>query len=275
MKKNTVQTVIKGVCIGASMLIPGVSGGTMAIILGEYDKLVHAVSTFRKDMRNHTVYLLTFLCGGLAGVLLFARLLLYLVECFEKPMMFLFLGAVLGSIPMLFQKTGERKVSFSSAGYVLLGILIVLLLGNLPSNLLAGDTEHFSFIWMGVFGFIIAIALVLPGISASYMLLMLGLYDLTLQAISRFDVFFLLPLGIGAVAGILLTTGVLEKCMQKHPKGTFLLIIGFVCGAVPEIFPGIPSGWELAASVILFFIGYGIIRQLGKMPAQSASSLPI
>ena len=247
----------------------------MAIILGIYDELVHAISDLTRHFRKNAVLLLEVGLGGLIGILLLAKLMVQVINAFEKPMMFLFLGAVLGSIPMLFQKTGERKVSFSSAGYVLLGILIVLLLGNLPSNLLAGDTEHFSFIWMGVSGFIIAIALVLPGISASYMLLMLGLYDLTLRAISRFDVFFLLPLGIGAVAGILLTTGVLEKCMQKHPKGTFLLIIGFVCGAVPEIFPGIPSGWELAASVILFFIGYGIIRQLGKMPAQSASSLPI
>ena len=101
--KQFVQThlrnFISGIIIGAAMLIPGVSGGTTAIILGVYDRLVAAVASFFKDVKKNIIFLAVLAVGGVIGLLGFSKLLLKLVELWEVPMLLLFIGATSGSFP--------------------------------------------------------------------------------------------------------------------------------------------------------------------------------
>ena len=134
--KQGVQNVVKGAAIGASLLVPGVSGGTMAIILGIYDKLIAAVGNLFKEPKKNLLLLGTVSLGGIAGVLLFAKLLLYVTTTYEMPMMFLFLGAVVGSLPMLFGKAQIRRFSPKVLLYPAIGLALVLSLELLPPDLL-------------------------------------------------------------------------------------------------------------------------------------------
>lgn len=115
-----------------------------------------------------------------------------------------------------------------------------------------------------VAGIVLAIALVLPGISVSYMLLIMGLYEQTLEAISNVNIAFLAPLFGGVFLGILLTTKLLSLLMEKYPEKIYLIILGFVGGALIQAFPGVPVRVEWIVCVILMALGFFLIWMLSK-----------
>ncbi|WP_312653238.1 DUF368 domain-containing protein [Aminipila sp.] len=257
---------VKGFIIGSSMLIPGVSGGTMAIILGVYDDLIHAISTLKRDLKANGLLLFQYGIAGILGVVLLSGPMLNAVTSWQKPMMFLFLGAILGSFPPLYKKATANKVKQVNKGAAVVGAAIAYLITLFPKGLLDFEPGFhlYSFFMLLVAGVVIAIALVLPGISASYVLLMLGMYDLTLKAIRNFDIDYLIPLIIGTIAGTFLTAGVIEREMKRHPQFTYMLIIGFMIGSLLEVFPGMPIGTEILQCVVTFVLGLGIILWIGR-----------
>ena len=261
--KNYGKTISKGLIVGGTMLVPGVSGGSMAMILGIYDHLIMAVSSFFKSKRKNFFFLLAFSLGGLLGILLFAKPLSLLLNRFPMAMMYFFMGAVVGSVPMMVKKTKTKEFSIRYPVYVIFGFITVILLGMLPITGVDGaDGGLALFLGMILAGFIAAVALVLPGISVSYMLLMLGLYDTTIEAITTFNLAFLFPLGLGLVLGIVLTTKLLEKALYVHPKPTYYIILGFILGSLVEIFPGVPTGIDFFSCVVTFCAGTASIYAL-------------
>ena len=216
--KDLIVTAAKGAVIGGTMLIPGVSGGSMAMMMGIYDKLIMAVSNFRKDVRRHFLFLLWFCIGAGLGMLIIARPLLHLLEVFPFPTQFFFIGAVAGCVPMIYNKARLAGFSWACAG------LYPDRYGRSGSARAAsvrsggGELGVWEPLLLLVAGVVCAAALVLPGISVSYLLLMLGLYDKTMQAISEFYMPFLIPLAIGLIVGIIAATKMLERAMDRHPQ---------------------------------------------------------
>lgn len=279
--------LIKGFVIGASMLIPGVSGGTMAIILGIYDELIHAVSNIRKAFRAHGLLLLNYALGGTAGIVALSGPLLKLVTWRPVPCMCFFMGAIVASIPSLFGRVihpqapdaaeirmggmvikgmkhrpvGRERLRVTSLLAAVLGLAIAVGLYYLPENLFGASDQltPASALILVVAGFIIAIALVLPGISGSYMLLVFGMYNLALQAVQQVNLLFLAPLAVGVAAGTFGTAKLLDRLMERHPQFIFMLIIGFMLGSLYDIFPGLPSGAEIPISIGTFAAGFAII----------------
>jgi putative membrane protein len=267
-KKNGSLAVrfVKGFIIGASMLVPGASGGTMAIILGIYDELIHAVSTLRQNFKENAILLGTYIIAGCAGILLLSHPMLAALELWNKPMLFLFLGAILGGIPPLYRKVKISRIKPVNLLVALVGALIGISTTYLPEGLFQLSTGFnlFNFTMLILAGVIIAIALILPGISASYVLLMLGMYHLTLIAIKQFDLFYLVPLAIGVIGGTFLTAGILEREMKRHPQFTYMLIIGFMLGSLVQVFPGIPDGNSILSCILSFITGLAAILWLGR-----------
>lgn len=281
------KTIINGVIIGTSMLLPGISGGTMAIMLGIYDRLISAVSNIFKDFKGNVLFLLQVAVGGALGMLLFSKIALLAVETFPFPMHYLFIGAIIGTIPVLYKKTIPNKprefdneddiivndtkntgISFKimDAVYILIGFGLLFLLTFVPEGLfnVEGSVDFADFMLLLFGGFCISIALVLPGISASYTLLLLGIYNRFLEALSDIDLMFLLPLGLGLVLGTFLVAKTLEKAMSRFTRPTYLIISGFVLASVLELFPGIPDGYTLAICISTFVAGFLITFLLGK-----------
>ncbi|MBQ9765960.1 MAG: DUF368 domain-containing protein [Lachnospiraceae bacterium] len=268
-----ITTAAKGLVIGGTMLVPGVSGGSMAMILGIYKRLVSSISSFFKDVKNNIVFLGIFVVGALAGMAIFAKPLLALIEAFPKPMLYFFMGAVAGGIPMMYRESKVKRISVLHILYVLIGIAIVILLGLLPTDFLnsEGMPGAVQFLIQLAAGAVAAIALILPGISVSYMLLVLGIYEPTVAAIGNLDILYLLPLGIGVVLGILLTTKLLETFMNKYPSVTYLVILGFILGSLKETFPGIPSGVEWLICIGTIVLGFMAIYSLSKFESSYES----
>ena len=267
MSKKSWWNIIKGAIVGGTMLVPGVSGGTMAILLNIYDDLISAVSSFFSHKAKNAWFLGTFVFGAGLGIVLFAQPMLFLTERFHMPLLYFFCGAILGSIPMLYGKAGLSHFSWSTLGYPIAGAALVCLLSFLPADLLALQ-EPFGFneyLLLLIAGIIAAVALILPGISVSYMFLVLGAYDATLKAVSQWYWPYLVPLAVGLLLGIILTTKILEKAMLRHPQGTYLIILGFVLASLVEVFPGFVWGGEIFICFILLGAGFFLVWRLSRL----------
>lgn len=289
------ETILKGLWIGGTMTVPGVSGGTMAILVGIYERLIGAVSglvpgrkcteemgcngdnavgagkrgydwvAYRNTALKSILFLTVFLFGAGLGMLLFAKLISGLLEqpVAGSYVRFFFLGAVAGGIPLILASAKLKKFSVWLAFLPVVGAGLVYGLNFLPEEMFALETADGigSFLLKLVGGVLLAIALVLPGISASQMLYTLGIYEELLSCISDFRLLPLIPLGIGAALGTLLVTKVLDMLMKRYPKQTFLIIFGFILGSLPELFPRDVAGSYLLCGgcvVFGFLSAYGI-----------------
>ena len=252
----------KGFLIGSSMTVPGVSGGTMAIILGIYDRLISAISHFTKEPKKNLWFLAKFCLGSVVGFCTLASTIGWLLETFPIPVSFFFFGAIIGGVPALYRKTKATRFSVSSVLYILLGFAIVIGIGLIPQGLMpsADNLTVGSILMWLVAGLVIALALVLPGISTSHMLLILGIYGTMSGAIDTVvawlkslvkgllgsadaasvdgvggAVAFLALLVIATLIGVVLITRPLEWTMKKFPHQTYCVILGFVVGSLADI----------------------------------------
>lgn len=261
--------IVKGIIIGIATLVPGVSGGTMAIILGLYDDIIHSISSFFKDIKGNIIFLGTVGIGGVIGLLGFSRLMKFCLENFKFPMMYLFIGIIIGGIPVLYKKAiGKRNIT--NWIYFAIGFAVILVMSFYTGTIvnLASSTGILKFVFLFFAGIIIAVALILPGISTSFMLLAIGLYDITVNAISNVEINYLVPISLGVGFGIIATTKILENFLAKKPAQTYMLILGFVIGSIIEVFPGIPGGFDIIISIATFLLGFIVIRAMSEKYAE-------
>ena len=249
---------LSGFIVGATMMVPGVSGASMAMILGVYDRLIGAVSSFRKNPKDSAVFLLSFSVCALVGIFLCSAPLSWLMLNHPVPTLYFFGGAVFGGIPMICKKAGGKLWSADSLIYIMVGILAVLLIGMIPIDMEASwEQDGLKYQAMLVLlGAPAASALILPGISVSHFLLVLGLYEKLIEAIKRLEFDFLIPLGVGIVIGVILMTKILEYIMVHFPKMTYFVILGFVLGSALEIFPEITEGKMILWAVLMCLLGF-------------------
>lgn len=303
-KQSWWQILVKALAVGGTMTVPGASGGTMAMILGIYEDLIDAVGSLpgllaeclRLGDRSpaagnrHTAasqpvpvmrrlaallsFLALFCVGALAGMALLARGVLALLERYPVVVSYFFLGAVAGGIPLICRQAGIKKITWQALLGPLTGLFIVYGLAALPEGLFSAGLSdraaatgasclpQFLFQFLG--GCILAIALILPGISVSQMLLMLGLYEPVMEAVSQLRFATLVPLGLGAILCTLLITRLLGDALKRRPQPTYLLILGFVLGSLGELYPGLPTGWDLLFAPLAAATGYQLLSCLSR-----------
>ena len=263
-----ILTIIKGFVIGGSMLIPGVSGGTMAMILKLYKRLITSISSFMKHKKESILFLLQFCIGAGAAWLILSGPMVALNGAFPKQMACFVVGAIVGGIPVICRETKVTRFSIWSVVFLAIGLVLVFGLAALPKNGFDNAGAGLGGIMIqflaGILG---ALALILPGISFSSMLYMMGVYDYIWGAVGNRDVIALLPFALGMIIGILFLTKFLDLAMTRFPHATYMIILGFVIGSIWDILkemPGAPVGAEIPACILLMVLGFLIIYILSR-----------
>ncbi len=261
-----IKLMIFGAIIGVANIIPGVSGGTMAVVLNVYDKLISAIGNFTKDIKNNLKLLIPIGVGAVLGILLFAKLLSY---CLEKQYMltnFFFIGVILGSIPLIYRKatdisdnpnTSRFRINLSHVISFIITLLIMIFM-LLNSNITEGGSiitslSFTSFIYLTFAGALAAVCMIIPGISGSFVLVLIGAYNSILQAISDYNFLLLIPVGIGIVLGIFLGAMVIAKILNKYSSQAYFAILGFVVGSIPVIVDSIIVENQLKGGIYILF----------------------
>ena len=276
--KDVLMTLAKGLWIGGTLTVPGVSGGAMAMVLNMYDRLVISLnSLFRRgkwaDKKKSLLFLMLAAVGGLVGFVLFSRMVGVLLDTFPLHVCFLFVGAILGGIPAVLSAADVRRVRIWDAIPVLLGVGIVSLIALIPDGLFAVDNAQGfgGFFIQLVGGIVVAFGLVLPGISMSQMLYVFGIYEDIIDRVSTLDVLPLFPFAIGGIVGTLATSFAVEKLLAKFPRQAYLMIFGFLLGSVPQMFRGMSFVNTGAPDWLLFavLLAVGVAFTVGLFVLES------
>lgn len=256
--------IIFGVIIGVANIIPGVSGGTMAVVLNIYDKLIDSVSNFRKDFKKSIMFLLPIGIGAVLGIVAFSKLIEFLLTNYPLATNFFFIGLILGSIPMIFKRATEDRFRLSSLVPFLLFLIGMLVLSSFSDGAMSGEVvSQLStgiFIKLLVCSAIAAAAMILPGVSGSMVMVILGTYNTVLTAISSMNILMLVPVGIGVLIGIIGGAKVIDLCLKKFPQATFFAILGLILGSIYPLFAnaGFSFSTEGIVAIVLMIVAAGI-----------------
>lgn len=253
------KNLYRGMLMGISDLIPGVSGGTIAFILGIYDRFLEAISKFfSKEWKKHIGFLVPLGLGMGMAILLFSRLIDYLLENHYAPTQFFFMGLIIGVLPLLV-KQAEVAAKFTWKHFVALILVALFLVGISMLNpqerdLITGLTVK-SAIGLFFAGWLGSMAMLLPGISGSFVLLLLGVYPTVIAAISEMNLPIIIVVGLGVMVGFVVSSKGISYLLKNYVYATYAVIIGLIIGSLFSIFPGIPTGAGLVWSLISLIAG--------------------
>lgn len=274
--------ILKGFAMGTSDLVPGVSGGTIALLLGIYNQFIASISgIFSRRFWPSFTFLIPIIIGMLLAMGSLSNLFNYLLSQHHIPTMFFFGGLIIGTVPYLL-KISNYKTSFTTKHYMMviagIAILIVITLMN-NGDKHAGETLTLStslIIKYFIAGMCASSAMLLPGISGSFMLLVFGVYGTVMLAISEVvklnfaGLPLLLAVGFGVLAGFIISSKIIQYFLTHHKLMTFALIIGFVVGSLFAVFPGLPTNIVMwFVSLVVFIIGFIVSLTLGRITAEN------
>ncbi len=242
--------MLKGFIIGIAFIIPGVSGGTLAIYLGIYDKLLHAIGNVFKDMKKSLAFLIPVFIGIGLSVVMLAKVLGYFIESNSLITLFFFIGLILGGVPFLFKQVKGEKIKPSHLlAFIIAFILVIGLLLYKLNYTNTGfdqfDTTIVNIVLLFFLGMIASTTMIIPGISGSALLMVLGFYTAIVTNVignvldfSRigYNLFVILPFGAGAAVGIIVFSKVIESMLRKYKSQTYFAIIGFIIASIIVIF---------------------------------------
>ena len=262
------KNLYRGAIMGIVELIPGVSSGTIAIVLGIYDQLIIAINgIFSRDWKKHLSYLIPLGVGMGIGLLSFVRLINYLLDHHFEATSFFFLGLIIGVLPLLFKKADAGK-TFTSNHIITLFIAAIIvaslnLLPQVDGGLIVSLT---LFNGLGLFlsGWLASLFMLLPGISGSLILLILGVYYTATNALATFNIPIIIVIGSGVVFGFFVSSKLIKFLLKNHYHMTYAAIIGLVIGSVFVVYPGISSSLLLIPCIITFVAGAATAILLGS-----------
>ncbi|HEL1992870.1 TPA: DUF368 domain-containing protein [Streptococcus suis] len=223
-----IARIIKGMIIALGFILPGVSGGVLAAILGIYERLIGFLANIRKDFKENFLYFVPVGIGGILGIALFSFPVEYLLQHFQVPVLWAFAGAIVGTIPSLLKESTQKSKRDSIDLAWLIGTFIIsgLLLYNLSDLVGTLPATFASFVLAGT---LIALGVLVPGLSPSNLLLILGIYTPMLNGFKSLDLFgTFLPIAIGGVLAMVAFSKAMDHALKAYHSRVYHFIIGIV-----------------------------------------------
>lgn len=281
-KDNSVKigliNFIKGFILGIANVIPGVSGGTMAVSMGLYELILSSIGNFFKDIKGNFIKLLPIILGILVAIVSTSKLVTYALTNYKAQTLCLFIGLIFGGVSLIMRKI---KGKGSKTNYL---IFFVIFFFVISLNFLKTGLIEISFTNMGIIdylllllmGFIASSAMVIPGISGSFILMVLGYYDKIIYTISTITDFsklgsnllILVPFGIGVIIGIVFMAKLITNLIKKYETKTYFAIMGFVLSSVVVLLLQLTdfkfTFINVATSLFALCWGYMLARAIDK-----------
>ena len=269
--------VLKGFLIGIAKIIPGVSGGMIAISLGLYEKGIDALSHFFQNVKGHIKFLF-FVGIGIALAIVFgSKFILFALQKWYLPTMLLFIGLILGGLPALMRKANVKKNKISDI-LVLFVCFFLMLFFFLFQGKESSSLSHtsYSFVTFFLIGVIEAVTMIVPGISGTAILMLLGYYETMMGMFSGLSSFsgilhslpILFPFGLGILIGAIAIIKLVDYLLHHHEKKSYYGIIGFALSSalllLKQTFMHNYSWGQVILSLILLVLGYFFSKRLDK-----------
>ncbi len=280
-----IKNILKGMVIGIANIIPGVSGGTMMVSMGIYDKLIHCITHLFSEFKKNVLFLLPIVIGMGLAIIGSSFTIEKLFESFPFQTSLLFVGLVVGGLPAMGKNVKGKKIQIGHIIAFLAFFAVVVVMALLGDT--EGNAADLSFNVVNVLklfgvGVIAAATMVIPGVSGSMMLLLLGYYNPVLSAINDFmsalvafdfdgiltGVGILAPFGVGVVVGIFAIAKLVEIIFAKFPLYAYWAIIGLIVASPIAIiamgtFPAITVVHVITGAIALA-VGFVIAMKLGE-----------
>ena len=284
-ENEMIKNVLKGMVIGIANIIPGVSGGTMMVAMGIYDKLIHCITHLFSELKKNVLFLAPIAVGMVLAVVASSFTIEKMFDSFPFQTSLLFVGLVVGGLPAMWKNVKGKKIE---AGHIITCVLfLALVVGMALIGEKEGNAANLAFNFANVIklfaiGVIAAATMVIPGVSGSMVLLLLGYYNPILSAINGFiraavsfdmpailtGVGILAPFGIGVVIGVFAIAKLIEIIFEKFPLYAYWGIIGLIIASPFAIlamgtFPAI-TAMTIVTGIVALGIGFVIALKLGE-----------
>ena len=266
--------ILKGAVVGIANIIPGVSGGTMAVITGIYEKLIDIIGNIFSHLKSWTKlkedlkFIIPIGIGAVVGIVAFSKVLEWLLGSYEMPTLYCFLGLIIGSLPLIFKNANDKgfNIKYIIPFVITTALMILLNMINVDETILVefGKTPIDILKLVG-YGFVAAGTMIIPGISGSMVLMIMGIYNAILAAVSSLNITVLIPFAIGVGIGIIIVSKIIDMLLAKFYGYTYYAILGFIIGSIVFIFPGFAFSLTGLASVITFVIGFVVSFMISKI----------
>lgn len=264
---QALSNFIKGIFIGLGAILPGISSGVICIVVGLYEKLLDCVLNFFKNIKENFKFLFPICSGAIIGIILFSKIILYcfyIIPCQTKS---LFIGLLLGSIYVLSKQNMYNCVksnkSLSTSFFIcfLIGLGLIYLENFM--NIGATSTyNQFGSLFLILSGFLMSIGIVVPGVSSTIILMLLGVYNTYLNALSTIDISILIPMILGIGIGSILFMKITQILLNKFHSETMFGIIGFSLGSVFILLPSYQFNFQSLIGLILLYLGFLIGKNI-------------
>ncbi len=246
---------LKGILVGLGAVAPGLSGSVLLVIFGLYQRTITAVSTIFKNFKKNMQFLLPLVAGIGLGIILFSKLVDYLLTAHEMQTRYGFLGLILGSIPLFYREV--KKNGYQKKYYILVlaAFAAGILLFNVNRQMFPVVTKP-SLPQSILLGVAVAASYIVPGVDSAAILSALGLYNLWVHALATLNFAVLLPAAVGAVAGVLVVSTLMNWLIGKCYTGTFSVIFGLFLSIVPAVvnescIPGLNASTFLSFGILV------------------------
>lgn len=283
--KEFIFNILRGIVIGLSNVIPGVSGGTMMVSMGIYDKLIFVLTHFIKKFKEAVMLVTPIGIGMVLAIALFSKLLSeVLFPKYPLQTNLFFIGLIVGGLPMIYKKVKGKKTGFGSILAFAVFFVLVVGMAMMGEGVDAGADVSLSFVNMVKLffvGMIAAATMVIPGVSGSMVMMILGYYNTIIDSINgfinalfAFDITgiiayctILVPFGIGAVLGIVLIAKFVEFVLKKYSQIAYWAIIGLIVASPFAILIMMEVATigivEIVTGIVMLAVGFVVAMKLG------------
>ena len=283
--KEFIVNILRGMVVGIANVIPGVSGGTMMVSMGIYDKLILVLTHFIKRMKEAIALLVPIVIGMLLSIAIFAKIFSeILFPKFPLQTNMFFIGLIIGGLPVIYRRVKGNTIRLSQIIACVLFFVVVVGFSLLDAGSGASAEVTFSVgtvAKMFVIGIIAAATMVIPGVSGSMIMMILGYYNMIIDTVNNFinalkafdtaamlDTFVvLIPFGFGVVVGFVAVAKLIEYLLKKFPLITYWAIIGLIVASPFAILIMMETGTigivEILTGVVLLVVGFLISMKLG------------